>query len=152
MKMHYYQCLKNARIRNYSGPYNQSVSLGIQWKIRTTITPNTDTFYAVYKLYTLLSWSLWSGTGLLPSEEEIRKLAGPLNKKWSFPLRISTVSVTKSAGNFFVQWNYYKLSYYYKVGCDRDHACPSWIGGREEVILNIKLTLEDSVLCSNFSR
>ena len=52
-------CVKNVRIRSYSGPYfpafrlnteRYSVSLHIQskcGKIRTRITPNTDTFYAV---------------------------------------------------------------------------------------------------------
>ena len=51
-------CVKRVRIRNYSGPHfphsdwirRDSVSLSIQpkcGKMRTTITPNTDTFYAV---------------------------------------------------------------------------------------------------------
>ena len=52
--------MKEVRIRSYSGPYFSalwlntercSVSLGIQsecGKIRSRITPNTDTFYAVY--------------------------------------------------------------------------------------------------------
>ena len=52
-------CVKSVRIRSYSGPYfpalrlnteRYSVSLRIQpecEKIRTRITPNTDTFYAV---------------------------------------------------------------------------------------------------------
>ena len=55
-------CLKSVRIRSYSGPYfaafglnteRYSVSLRIQseyGEIRTKITPNTDTFYAVYVL------------------------------------------------------------------------------------------------------
>ena len=55
-------CLKGVRIRSYSGPYfaafglnteRYSVSFRIQseyGEIRTKITPNTDTFYAVYVL------------------------------------------------------------------------------------------------------
>ena len=35
-------CLKSVRIRNYSGPYFPAFG-----KIRTRITPNTDTFDAV---------------------------------------------------------------------------------------------------------
>ena len=57
-----HHCVKSARIRSYSGPYfsvyglnteKYSLSLRIQsecWKIRTRITPNTDTFYAVHGL------------------------------------------------------------------------------------------------------
>ena len=53
------QCVKNVRIRSYSGPYfptfglnmkTYSVSLHIQSEcgnIRTRIIPNMDTFYAV---------------------------------------------------------------------------------------------------------
>ena len=53
------RCLKNVRIRSFSGPYfptlelnreKYSVSLRIQpecGKIRTRKTPNTDPFYAV---------------------------------------------------------------------------------------------------------
>ena len=56
--------MKSVRIRSYSGPYfpafglnteRYSVSLHIQskcGKIRTRITPNTDTFYAVINLET----------------------------------------------------------------------------------------------------
>ena len=52
-------CVKNVRIRSYSGPHfltfglnteRDGVSLHIQsecWKISTIITPNTDTSYAV---------------------------------------------------------------------------------------------------------
>ena len=52
-------CVKSVRIRSYSGPYfptfglnteGYSLSLRIQsehGKIRTRITPNTDTFYAL---------------------------------------------------------------------------------------------------------
>ena len=52
-------CVKGVRIRSYSGPYfpafglnteRYSISLRIQsecGKMRTRITPNTDTFYAV---------------------------------------------------------------------------------------------------------
>ena len=49
-------CLKNVRIRSYSGPHfpafglNMGKSLCIQsecWKMWTRTTPNTDTFYAV---------------------------------------------------------------------------------------------------------
>ena len=55
-----HHCLKSVRIRRYSGPYflafgmnaeRYSVSLRIRSKcrkIRTRITPNTDTFYAVH--------------------------------------------------------------------------------------------------------
>ena len=55
----YDHCIKSVCIQSYSGPYfpafglnmeRYSVSLGIQsecGKIRTRITPNTDTFYAV---------------------------------------------------------------------------------------------------------
>ena len=58
-----YHCAKNIYIRSYSGPYfpsfglnteRYSVSLRIQsecGKIWTRITPNTDTFYAVYFSY-----------------------------------------------------------------------------------------------------
>ena len=56
------QCIKSARIRNYSGPYfpafglnteRYGVSLRIQskcGKIRIRITPNADTFHAVMVL------------------------------------------------------------------------------------------------------
>ena len=55
-----FHCLKSVRIRNYSGPYfpafglnteRYGVSLRIQserGKIQTRITPNTDTFHAVF--------------------------------------------------------------------------------------------------------
>ena len=58
-KLRKLHCLKSVRIESYSGPYfptfglnmkRYSVSLRIQskcWKIRTRITPITDTFYAV---------------------------------------------------------------------------------------------------------
>ena len=62
--IYHYNCVKSIRIRNFSCPYfpafglnavsrsrtEYSVSLRIQsecGKIRTRITPNTDTFYAV---------------------------------------------------------------------------------------------------------
>ena len=56
-------CVKSVRIRSYSGPHfpafklnmeRYSVSLRIQFecgKIRTRITPNTDTFHAVISFY-----------------------------------------------------------------------------------------------------
>ena len=54
-----YHCVKSVRIRSYSGPYfpafglntEDTVSLRIQsecGKIRTRITPNTDTFHVGY--------------------------------------------------------------------------------------------------------
>ena len=55
-----YHCVKSVRIRSHSGPYfpafglnteRYSVFLRMQsecGKIRTTINPNTDTFYVVY--------------------------------------------------------------------------------------------------------
>ena len=57
-----YHCVKSVRIQSYSGPYFPAfrlnteryfVSLRILYeygKIRTRITPNTDTFHAVYVL------------------------------------------------------------------------------------------------------
>ena len=55
-------CVKNVLIRSYSGPHFlyllNSVSLRILsecGKIRTRITPNTDTFYAVKNIKTLRS-------------------------------------------------------------------------------------------------
>ena len=55
---HHHQCVKSVRIRSYSVQYfpifglnTERVSLSIQSKcrkIRIGITPNTDTFYAVY--------------------------------------------------------------------------------------------------------
>ena len=38
-------CVKSVRMRNYSGPHFHAFGLNI----RTTITPNTDTFHAVEK-------------------------------------------------------------------------------------------------------
>ena len=55
-------CLESVRIRSYAGPHfptyelRYSVSLHIQsecGKIRTRITPNTDTFYSVEMLAAL---------------------------------------------------------------------------------------------------
>ena len=43
-----WHCVKCVRIRTYSGPYFPS--LGLCGNIRTRITPNTDTFYAVWIL------------------------------------------------------------------------------------------------------
>ena len=55
-----YHCVKSVRIRSYPGPHfpapglnteRYEVSLRIQFecgKMRTKITPNTDTFYAVF--------------------------------------------------------------------------------------------------------
>ena len=47
-------CVKSVRIRSYSGPYfpvfglNTERYISSEWgKIRTRISPNTDTFYAV---------------------------------------------------------------------------------------------------------
>ena len=60
-------CIKSVRIRSYSGPHfpafgpnpeTYSVSLRIQskcGKMRTRITPNTDTFHAVQKV----QFSIW---------------------------------------------------------------------------------------------
>ena len=59
-QIHDYHCVKSVRIRSYSGPYysafglnteRYSVYLHIQsecGKVRTRITPNTDTFYVVF--------------------------------------------------------------------------------------------------------
>ena len=55
-----FPCVKSVRIRSHSGPHfptfrlkteRYEVSFGIQFecgKIRTRITPNTDTFHAVF--------------------------------------------------------------------------------------------------------
>ena len=55
------QCVKSVRVRTYSGPHFPAFGLNTgrysvyfriqsQWgKIRTRITPNTETFYAVFK-------------------------------------------------------------------------------------------------------
>ena len=55
-----FPCVKSVRIRSHSGPYfpafrlnteRQEISFGIQFtcgKIRTRITPNTDTFHTVF--------------------------------------------------------------------------------------------------------
>ena len=41
-------CVKSIRIRSYSSPYGVSYRIQFECgKIRTRITPNTDTFYAV---------------------------------------------------------------------------------------------------------
>ena len=41
-------CVKSTRIRSYSSPYGVSYRIQSECgKIRTRITPNTDTFYAV---------------------------------------------------------------------------------------------------------
>ena len=57
-----YHCVKSVRIRSYSGPYFTVFGLNTErygvffriqseyGKIRTRITPNTDTFHAVYIL------------------------------------------------------------------------------------------------------
>ena len=64
-------CVKSVRIRSYSGPYftvsdwislRNSLFLRIQsecWKIRTRITPNTCTFYAVKVIISILWWWWW---------------------------------------------------------------------------------------------
>ena len=61
----YYHCVKSVHIRSYSGPYfpafglnteRYEVSLRIQSKcrkIRTRITPNTDTFHAAHNVANL---------------------------------------------------------------------------------------------------
>ena len=61
-KLHTYHCIKIVRIRSYSGPYFPAFELNAEIygasfrlqskcrKIRTRITPNTDTFYAVYSI------------------------------------------------------------------------------------------------------
>ena len=62
--LYYMHCVKSVRIRSYSGPHfpafglntqRYSVSHRIQSeceKMRTRITPNTDTFYAVMYIIT----------------------------------------------------------------------------------------------------
>ena len=59
-KMHTFHCVKSVRIGSYSGSYfpafglnkeGYGASLSIQpecWKLRTRITPNTDTFHAAF--------------------------------------------------------------------------------------------------------
>ena len=61
-------CVKSVRIQSYSGPYfpafglnteRYSVSLRIQsecGKIRTRITPNTETFHAVLPIHLFSQW------------------------------------------------------------------------------------------------
>ena len=49
-------------------------------------------------LYNRLIWNLSKDLRILWNIIE------KLHKKWSFPLRISSVNVTKSAGNFFKEW------------------------------------------------
>ena len=60
---HHYHCVKVVRIRSYSGPYFPAFGLNTKrygaslcihtecGKIRTRVTPNTDTFHAMYFLY-----------------------------------------------------------------------------------------------------
>ena len=67
-----WHCVKRVSIRSYSGPNfpafglnteRYGVSLRIQsecGKIRTRITPNTDTFYSVWKSLIILSMNLQS--------------------------------------------------------------------------------------------
>ena len=43
-----------------------------------------------------------------------------LHKKWSFPLRISSVNVTKSAGNFYWRNPWWKTSFF--VQCNRKRS------------------------------
>ena len=62
-----YHCVKSVRIRSFSGPHfsafglntkRYSESLRIQskcGKMRTRITPNTDTFYAVYRFLSAIT-------------------------------------------------------------------------------------------------
>ena len=53
-----YHCVKSVRIRRYSGPHSDSPRIQSDspvfcpnaGKMRTRITPNTDTFYPVYNL------------------------------------------------------------------------------------------------------
>ena len=66
IKLYEYHCVKNVRIRSYSGPYfpafglnaeRNGVFLRIQSefeKIRTRLTPNTDMFHAVYPFWLIL--------------------------------------------------------------------------------------------------
>ena len=54
----FYHCVKSVRIRSYSGPHFSAFGCG---KMRTRITPNTDTFYTVYvMLNSLLTPEFWS--------------------------------------------------------------------------------------------
>ena len=63
IKTYIQHCVKSARIWSYSGPYFPAFGLNMErygvflrikfecGKIRTRITPNTDTFYAVQFTY-----------------------------------------------------------------------------------------------------
>ena len=51
-----HHCVKSVRIRSYSGPHFPAFGLNTErycGKMRTRITPNTDTFYAVH-LYSMI--------------------------------------------------------------------------------------------------
>ena len=63
-------CVKSVRIRSYSGPYFSAFGLntvrcGVSFriqsehgKIRTRVTPNTDTFYTVYSMARMIRTNL----------------------------------------------------------------------------------------------
>ena len=69
--------VKSVRIRSYSGPYfpafsvntdRYSVSLRIQsecGKMRTRITPNTNTFYAMISFWPILPKNIWKPKGFI---------------------------------------------------------------------------------------
>ena len=94
-----YHCVKSVRIESYSGPYfpafgpntkRYSVSLRSQskrGKIRTRITPNTDSFYAVYSPNRMII-------------SEAHDMQGP-NDSWLRSVR--------NVFNFFEKMNLFKL-------------------------------------------
>ena len=53
------RCINSVRIRSYSGPYLPAFGLiSIQFecgKIRTRVTPNTDTFHAILRMFLFLT-------------------------------------------------------------------------------------------------
>ena len=51
-------CVKRVRIRSYSGPYFSRIFPHSDWirKMRTRITPNTDSFYALVFSWRLFIW------------------------------------------------------------------------------------------------
>ena len=92
-------CVKNVRIRSYSGPHfsafgpnteRYSVSLRIQsgcGKMRTRITPKTDTIYAVFSLKYL--WGIASAFS--KSTLNLFLLKSSLIDVWQGPKNISLV-------------------------------------------------------------
>ena len=78
------QCVKSVRIWSYSGPHFPafglntewySLSLCIQsecWKMRTRITPNTDTFYAVLRVTLTIMWqNLWFDKSIIIDKNSV---------------------------------------------------------------------------------